>query len=98
MEKRSTAIGVLHLTLNIAQAQSLKDKRRIVKSFKDRTRNRFNVSVAEVDGLDRRQLSVLAISMVANDRQYAEGVLRKIADAAAMHRDMILLDQTLEWL
>jgi hypothetical protein len=94
----STIVGVLHLRLNVAQASSLKDKRRVVKSFKDRTRNRYNVSVAEVGGLDQHRYAELAVSMVANDRRYVESALQKIVNAAAMHRDMVLIDHDIDWL
>lgn len=94
----ATTVGLLHLKLNIAQADSLKDKRRVVKSFKDRLRNRHNVSVAEVDELDAHRWSVLAVAMVGNDRRYLEGALQDIVTAAERHRDMILADWQVEWL
>ena len=94
----STVLGLLHLKLNIAQADSLKDKRRVVKSFKDRLRNRHNVSVAEVDELDAHRWSVLAVAMVGNDRRYLEGALQDIVTAAGRHRDMILADWQVEWM
>ncbi|MFA6132992.1 MAG: DUF503 domain-containing protein [Phycisphaerae bacterium] len=93
-----TVLGLLHLTLRIPQAASLKDKRRIVKSFKDRTANAHNVSVAEVGSLDDHRAAVLAVAMVCNDRRYAEGALQQIINAAAAHRDMILVDQDIQWL
>jgi uncharacterized protein YlxP (DUF503 family) len=94
----ATIVGLLHLKLHIAQAQSLKDKRRVVKGFKDRVAHAHNVSVAEVDRLDDRRQAVLAVAMVANDRRYVEGALQQIVRAASTHRDMILMDQELEWL
>lgn len=97
MKSRPTVVGLVHLRLHVAQAQSLKDKRQAIKSFKDRVRHGFNVSVAEVDHLDNRQLAVLAVAMVGNDRAYVEGALQKIVSAAAMHRDMILLESSVEW-
>jgi len=45
-------LAVVHLRLNVVQAASLKDKRRVVKSFKDRVRASYNVSVAEVGDQD----------------------------------------------
>jgi len=73
-------VGVLQMRLMLRDARSLKDKRRIVRSLRDRIRNRFNVSVAEVDGLDRRQQTVLGIAMATNDRVFADQVLAKIVD------------------
>lgn len=94
----ATAVGLLHLKLHVAQAVTLKDKRRVIKSFKDRLANSFNVSVAEVDYLDSHQLALLAVAMVANDRSYVEGALQRVIQLAAMHRDMILLESNVEWL
>ncbi len=69
-------IGVLTLELWVESSHSLKDKRQVVRSLKDRLRDKFNVSVAEIDGLDSWQNSVLAVVTVANDRTYAEQVLQ----------------------
>jgi len=94
----ATTVGLLHVEFRVAQAASLKDKRRQVKSFKDRVSHRFNVSVAEVDGLDDRRRAVIAVAMVGSDKRYIEGALQQIANAAAAHRDLILLDCHTEWL
>lgn len=59
-------VGVCHLELRLAQAASLKDKRRIIKSIRDRVRHRFNVSIAEVDHQDNHKLAALALAMVSN--------------------------------
>jgi uncharacterized protein YlxP (DUF503 family) len=94
----ATIVGLLHLEFHVAQAASLKDKRRSVKSFKDRVAHRFNVSIAEVGALDDHRRAVLAVAMVANDRRYIEGALQKIVNAASAHRDMILSACETEWL
>ncbi len=86
------------MKFHVPQAQSLKDKRRAVKGFKDRLRDKHNVSVSEVDQQDNFRMAVLAVAMVANDRQYIEGVLDKIVWAAGNHRDMVLLDSDIQWL
>ena len=69
----ATIVGLVHLDLYVAEATSLKDKRRVVKSFKDRLSHRHNVSVAEVGDQDNHRRAVLAVAMVANDRRYVEG-------------------------
>ncbi len=91
-------LGLLHLSFRVPEASSLKDKRRIVKSFKDRLRSRSNVSVAEVDHQDNRGFAALAVAMVGVDRRYVESALQKIANQAAMHRDLLLTDQDIEFL
>jgi hypothetical protein len=73
-------IGVLQLELSIGDAMSLKDKRRAVKSVKDRIAHGYNVSVAEVGALEQHRRSILGVAMVSNDRRYVEGALSKIVD------------------
>ena len=68
-------VGVIAWELHLAGCQSLKDKRRVVKSLKDRLHHRFNVSAAEVDHLDVWQRASLAASVVSNDHRHAEEVL-----------------------
>jgi uncharacterized protein YlxP (DUF503 family) len=94
----ATVVGLMHLHLHVSQARTLKEKRRIVKSFKDRIGSRYNVSVAEVGGQETHRRVTLAIAMVGNERSYVEGALQQIWNQAATHRDMILSDQTIEWL
>ena len=91
-----TTLGLVHLKFHVTEADSLKDKRRVIKSFKDRLGQGHNVSVAEVDAQDNRRLAVLAVAMVGSDSRYVEGALQRIINAAARHRDMVLIDQELE--
>ena len=92
----STVVGLLHLKLNIAQADSLKDKRRIVKGFKDRVRHGHNVSIAEVEMLDAHRWSVLAVAMVGNDRRYLDGALAQIINLIRGNPVAELIDYELE--
>ncbi len=94
----TTTVGLVHLDFRIVGAQSLKDKRRSIKSFKDRIAHGYNVSVAEVDALDNRNRAVLAAAMVGGDHRYIDGALQKIINAAASDRDMVLLGSEIEWL
>lgn len=75
-------LGVLTLEMAIYDAHSLKDKRRVVKSLKERIRNRFNVSVAEVAHLDLRQRAGLAVAMVSNDAAFVHSCLDQITGLA----------------
>ena len=70
-------IGVASWALHLAGAQSLKDKRGVIKSMKDRMHNEFNVSVAETDHHDSWQTAELTACVVAVDRVQAEKVLRQ---------------------
>jgi uncharacterized protein YlxP (DUF503 family) len=73
-------VGVLQLELAIGDAMSLKDKRRVIRSVKDRIANGHNVSIAEVGALDQHRRSILGVAMVSNDSRYVEGALSKIVD------------------
>ncbi|HOD82756.1 MAG: hypothetical protein BWX88_03684 [Planctomycetes bacterium ADurb.Bin126] len=94
----ATTLGLLHLEFRIAGASSLKDKRRSVKSFKDRLAARRNVSVAEVEAQDDHRRAVVAVAMVGSDRRYVEGALQQIVNEAVAYRDMVLVEHELEWL
>jgi uncharacterized protein YlxP (DUF503 family) len=91
-------IGVLQLELSIGDAMSLKDKRRVVKSLKDRIAHGHNVSIAEVGALDEHRRSILGIAMVANDRAYVEGALCKLVDFVRGVGNVDLIDYQIELL
>ena len=64
--------------LNLPGCSSLKEKRSILRSLKDRLRNKFNVSVAETAFQDVHKRAQLTIALVASDGRYAESVLDKL--------------------
>lgn len=68
-------VGVCTVELFIGDSQSLKDKRQVLHSLKDRLRAKFNLSVAEVDAQDLWQKTVLGLACVANERGHVEQVL-----------------------
>ena len=69
-------IGCLTLEIHLPESRSLKDKRQVLRSLKDRLRHRFNVSVAELDGQDAWQHAVVGIVAISADAAYLEGALR----------------------
>lgn len=77
------AIGVLVWDLEVLGAQSLKDKRSVVKSLKDRLHDRFQVAVAETDHLDLWQRAELTACAVSAQRRHAEQVLQSVDDFVA---------------
>jgi uncharacterized protein YlxP (DUF503 family) len=80
-------VAVLAIRISLPDAHSLKDKRRIVKSLKDRIRQSFNVSVAEMDLQDVWQAASLGVSVISPDKRFAEAVASKVADfVRADHR------------
>jgi uncharacterized protein YlxP (DUF503 family) len=73
-------VGVMKTQLYLHGVTSLKEKRRIVKSVIERLRNRFNVSISEVDHNDIRTSAILAMALVSNDTRFIDRQLDKIID------------------
>lgn len=91
-------VALLTVELMIPASDSLKTKRRVVKSLKDRIRNRFNASVAEIAFLEEWQRSLIGVALVGNDRRHLEGTLSAIGRLLEEEGDIHLLDSTVEWL
>lgn len=70
-------VGLCTVELFLAESRSLKDKRQVLHSLKDRLRGTFNVSVAEVDGQDLWQKAVLAVACVSNESGHVNSVLEQ---------------------
>jgi hypothetical protein len=75
-------IAYLTLELRIEAAHSLKDKRQVLRSVKDRLRNSFNVSVAEIDATDLWQRATLGVVSISDSRDYLEGLMRNVERTA----------------
>jgi uncharacterized protein len=71
-------VGVCRLTLMVSEAHSLKEKRMALRRIKDRTRQKFNVAIAEVGDQDAWQSAVLGFAVVANDRALVASVIDKV--------------------
>lgn len=71
----SIILGLCTIELFLPDSQSLKDKRQVLLSVKDRLHQKFNLSVAEVDGQDLWQKAVLGLACVANDSRHVNQVL-----------------------
>jgi uncharacterized protein YlxP (DUF503 family) len=71
-------VGLLQVRLFVRESRSLKEKRQVLRSIKDRLRNQFNVSVAEVGAQDHRQLIVLGMAMVSNEAGHIQATLDEI--------------------
>jgi len=85
-------VGILQVELMIHGAMSLKDKRRVVKSVKDRLAHDFNVSVAEVDAQDRHRQAILGISLVGTDGKFVRQCLDRIVEKLRFVRGASLVD------
>ncbi len=89
-------VGSLRIRLLIRDSRSLKDKRQVVQSVKDRLRNTFNVSVAEVEAQDHRQMVVLGVAMVGNEVRHVRTSLEQIVNALRSHPVAEFLDFEME--
>ncbi|MDD4874748.1 MAG: DUF503 domain-containing protein [Dehalococcoidales bacterium] len=73
-------VGVCRLRLRLAENLSLKGKRQVIKSIIALVKNKFNVSIAEVEDQDLWQLATLGISFISNDSKYTDEVFSRIID------------------
>lgn len=89
-------VGVLRLTFHIPHARSLKDKRSVTRKFRDRTRARFDVSVAEVDAQDLHQKAVFGVAVVSGEASVCDSVLEQVARSAELQEEAVLTDRSTE--
>ena len=89
-------VGSLKVRLLIREARSLKDKRQVLQSIKDRLRQSFNVSVAEIEANDNRQMIVLGMALVANEAHPIKKTLGEIVAALKAHPIAEFLDYELD--
>ena len=73
-------VGLLQVEIHLPLAQSLKDKRSVVKSLKDQIRGRFNVSVAEVDPTELWQRATVGLSTVGESRTIVDRILDDVTE------------------
>lgn len=89
-------VGILQVELEIAGAVSLKDKRRVVSSLKDRLHREHQVSVAEVDLQDDCRRAILGIAIAHSDARQCQSIISRILDKLRVERDCVLSDHTCE--
>ena len=71
-------VGVCQIELRLPENQSLKGKRRVIKSIITRLHNNYNVSVAEIDNQGLWQLATLGVTCVSNHRRHADETLSNV--------------------
>ncbi|HLQ38857.1 MAG TPA: DUF503 domain-containing protein [Planctomycetota bacterium] len=89
-------IGALQFSLEIPYAESLKDKRSVIKSLKDRLRRSFNISIAEIDDLDVCTLATLGAVVAGSDIPHLNSTLDHLLNTLHEWRDGTLTDHQLE--
>ena len=75
-------IAYLTLEIRIEAARSLKDKRQVLRSLKDRLRERFNIAVSELDATDLWQRATLGVVSISGSRDYLRGLMDNVERAA----------------
>ena len=89
-------VGSLRVRLLLRESRTLKDKRQVVTSIKDKLKQRFNVSVAEVEAQDNRQMAILGFAMVGNEASHVRTTLQQIVEALRSHPVAEFIDHELE--
>lgn len=89
-------VGTLQVRLLLREARTLKDKRQVVLSIKDRLRQSFNVSVAEIEQQDQPRQVVLGLAMVGNEAHPIKKTLTEIVNALKAHPIAEFVDSEME--
>jgi len=89
-------VGVLRIVLQIPGSRSLKDRRQVVKSFKDRVRARLPVSVAEIGDVERHQVATLGVAVVSGQSARCSEVLGRAKAMASSLSGAVLADVATE--
>jgi uncharacterized protein YlxP (DUF503 family) len=90
-------IGTCRVVLHIPQSGSLKAKREVLRRLKDKVKNKFNVSIAEVDDGDLWQRATLGIAAVSNDSRFANQVISSVVGLIESHGDVSVIDVETEF-
>ena len=91
-------VGLLTLELHIPDAQSLKDKRQVVRSLKERLRRHFNVAVAEMEYQDVWSRSIIGVVTLSTAEQHVEESLQLVLEEASRQLGRMLVNHVVEML
>jgi uncharacterized protein len=75
-------VAVLTIELRIENSRSLKDRRQVVRSLKEKLQHGFNISVAEMDEAVTWQSAKIGVAAISGSRDYLTGLMKKVEDAA----------------
>jgi uncharacterized protein YlxP (DUF503 family) len=90
------AVGVCRIELFLHGNSSLKGKRQILKSIKDRVKNNFNVSIAELNNKDKWQIAKIGVAAISDDKGYLNSILNKVTDFVGKMHIAEILNYTIE--
>jgi uncharacterized protein YlxP (DUF503 family) len=89
-------IGVLQFSLEIPYAETLKDKRNVIKALKDRLRRSFNVSISEIEDLDAPTVATLGAVVAGSDPAHVNSTMDHLVNELNEWRDGTMTDHQLE--
>jgi len=89
-------VGVGQVELYIPESGSLKSKRFVLKSIKTKLRNKFNVSVAEIDNNDKWQRASLGVAVVSNERKIVDSTLNQVINFIESEVRVEVIDHSIE--
>jgi uncharacterized protein YlxP (DUF503 family) len=87
---------VVTIHLGLPQVNSLKEKRRIIKSLLARLRNDFNVSIAEISDNDVHRMATLGAATIANSGTFAHQIMSKLIDKIERDHSVVLGEYHME--
>lgn len=90
-------VGLCRIDVFLPESRSLKAKRQVIKGLKDRIRNRFNVSVAEVDHQSLWQRATLGLALVSDEKGYIDRTLQQVLNLVHAEPRLQVLDHVFEW-
>ena len=89
-------IGILQLEIHFFNPQSLKEKRMLLKSLVSRMKNKFNISIAEIDGMDLWQKTALAIAVVGSESRRVNQLLDHVISFVHEEKDLEVTREHME--
>jgi uncharacterized protein YlxP (DUF503 family) len=89
-------VGISQVELFIPESGSLKSKRFVLKSIKTKIRNKFNVSVAELENNDKWQRSTLGVSIICNDKKIIDSTFNQVLNLIEADGRMEVIDYSTE--
>jgi uncharacterized protein YlxP (DUF503 family) len=89
-------VGIVVIDLSLPGINSLKEKRKIIKSLTARLRNKFNVSIAEVEFNDSLRSAQLGAAVVSNDNKYVDQVIARLVSLVNNESELIMTDYRVE--
>jgi len=97
MSDATCHVAILYLEFFIPAAESLKQKRAVMKGIKERVKNKFNVSVAEIGERDKWQRCTLGVAAINADKSYIDGQLQLIVSFVDAFHDAELTKYEIEF-